>query len=220
MRPRPLVAAISRFPWPAASALVLTAGLGCGTKQPVQAPPPEPSPCAAPDCVVLRYQEALLARDFETFAGLHHPEFTYIGHDDADPPIQVDLTEWLRLHRRMLLPSNPLPGEERPPEESWLVSLEVTLALRRPFEERRDLYRDPVTNPGGLDSLRWQALGAPVGEWFFLRTQGETHYQVTGGAELAVAVDRRLPAGAPGKFLLYRFEDGGEYHAVLGAFSR
>lgn len=101
-----------------------------------------------------------------------------------------------------------------------MVAVDVDLALQGPFAERRDLYRDAVTNPAGLDSLRWLALGAPVDESFFVQTQGETHYQVSGRAELAVAVDRALPDGSPGKVLLYRFVDAGEYAAVLGAFSR
>jgi predicted small lipoprotein YifL len=85
------VAAISRAARPAATILVLAAGSGCGSKQPVEAPPPEPAPCATAACVVERYQESLRARDYDTFAGLHHPEFAYAGYGDPGPPIRLDL---------------------------------------------------------------------------------------------------------------------------------
>jgi hypothetical protein len=186
---------------------VSLAVLGCGDDTPTHVNPPQP--CDA-DCVVARLEEAYRGRDFAAFAALHHPDFQYVGNRAGAPPVQLGLVDWLRLHQRLLVREDV--ATDPPPPELWLVAIDVAFTRQREFEERRDLYGGPA----GLDSLRWQAIGAPHRATVFLQTQGDTHYQVELPAELAFAVDRRLDRRDPAWVRIVRWEDGGEMAWLLG----
>jgi hypothetical protein len=119
-----------------------------------------------------------------------------------------DLTEELRIHRRMFEPEDPLPGETPVPQDLWPVAIEVELVLQGAWTERPDLYRSQA-NPTGLDPTRWRATEAMYNAYVFWHMAGQTDYMVDGRQNFVVIEDLQQTAGEDRKFLLYRWEDLG-----------
>jgi len=119
-----------------------------------------------------------------------------------------DLTEELRIFRRMCNPENPLPGETPVPEDLWLQSVTITLTQIGSFAERPDLYESP-SNPDGLESNMWKAMECTYHVNVLFVTQSTTDYRVDGRANFVVIENRTKASGEDRKFLIYRWEDLG-----------
>jgi hypothetical protein len=118
-----------------------------------------------------------------------------------------DLTEEVRIHRRMFKPEDPLPGETQVAPELWLASITINLTrTASSWVERTDLYKTP-TNPEGLDSAKWKASEAEFHADILFETQGDTDYRVDGRHNFIVIEDVTKDVGTDRKFLIYRWED-------------
>ena len=151
-------------------------------------------------------------RDIDTFANLFPntadaaPYFFFLN-EPVNGVSNWDLTEELRIHRRMFKPEDPLPGEDEVPPDLWLVSITINLSRTAVnWVERTDLYKTP-TNPEGLDSAKWKASEAEFHADILFELQGDTDYRVDGKHNFIVIEDVTKAAGTDRKFLIYRWED-------------
>ncbi|MFQ5599925.1 MAG: hypothetical protein ACE5G2_05155 [Candidatus Krumholzibacteriia bacterium] len=144
--------------------------------------------------------EAILANDAENSA-----EYLFIlSEATPEGESQWGWAEEVRIHNRMFEPENLPPGEPPVPSELWLQSIDITLSIQRPFEERSDLYQD---QGGALSRERWLATDARYATSVFFQTQGETDFRVEGQANFVVIEDLTKEVGDAGKFLLLIWED-------------
>jgi hypothetical protein len=96
-------------------------------------------------------------RDFDRYAGLFtaaadEAPYYFFLNSPVNGIDNWDLTEELRIHRRMFKPEAPLPGESPVPAELWLVSITINLSRTAAvWMERTDLYK---TAPILMDSSR------------------------------------------------------------------
>jgi hypothetical protein len=178
------------------------------------------SSCRAPATsaaeLILQLRDAYYCRDYPCFANLFSTaadsaEFRFFPNEP--PGTSWDLTEILRIHRRMFRPEDPLPGETPVPEDLWLVAIDIILQPQAAWAERPDLYRSE-TNPGGLDPRRWVATEALHNAYVFFKMSGDTDYQVNCRCNFVVLEDLRRQPGQERKFLFYRWEDLGSITAA------
>jgi len=208
-----------------AVALVVLAGTGCGKdKSCLECPkPPPPYPVIdSPAALIQVFAETYRRRDYDKFTTLlandataHY--FFFLSPDT--PPDQVhcwDYMEEVRIHRRMLRPDSLLRCETKLIPRLRLTDVKITLSALTPFAERHDLYRS-VGNPGGLDSLRWRVKESMYHTDVLFQLAGDYDYQVNGKSNFVVIEDlTKTAANAPGKWLLYRWEDLCGYPAEPG----
>jgi hypothetical protein len=191
-------------------------GVGC-EDDPQRAAPVDP--CTEQPCdvaaVVTQLGDAYRQRDYAHFARLLHDDFVFVLHPDPDPdpsrpppPPAWGKTEELRIHRRMFVPDNIPAGEEPVDARIRLAAVDITLARGTEFVEQPDYYRS-TTNPNGLDSARWKALGAECYANVLFDLEGNTDYLVSGTAWFVVAQDLTKASGDPAAFVLYRWQDLG-----------
>ena len=175
----------------------------------------QPDPPTTPNGLIGQLRDAYQTRNYDWFSNLFStaadsaPYFFFLNEPQGD---NWDLTEELRIHRRMFKPEDPLPGEFPVPEDLWLVSIDIQLEPQTEWTERADLYSSDV-NPNGLDPAHWRATEAQYHAYVFFKTKGETDYQVNGLANFVVVEDLRKQAGQARKFLIYRWEDLGSIAA-------
>lgn len=168
-------------------------------------------PATNPSELVVELRNAYQRRDYDCFANLFSTaadsaEFGFFPNEPPGTP--WDLTELLRLHRRMFRPEDPLPGETPVPPDLWLVLIDIALERQTNWTERWDIYRSD-TNPIGLDPEHWRATDAQYNAYLFFEMSGDTDYQVNGRCNFVVIEDLRKQAGQECKYLLYRWEDLG-----------
>jgi hypothetical protein len=158
---------------------------------------------------------------FETLFSTEADSAEYFFFLNEPAGANWDLTEELRIHRRMFEPQHPVPGESPVPQDLWLLNIEIQLVPQKQWTERPDLYRSPG-NPTGLDPARWRVTEAMYNAYVFWHTQGQTDYQVNSRQNFVVVEDRRRSPGEARKFLLYRWEELDSYlqHDVLVEPSR
>jgi hypothetical protein len=161
--------------------------------------------------LIAKFTEVYRRRDFDLFATLFSTEadsaeFFFFLNEPAGA--NWDLTEELRIHRRMFKPEDPLPGESPVPLDLWLFRIDIQIAARTAWVERPSLYRS-ASNPGGLDPARWRAREAQHNAFVFFKMSGQTDYSVDGLENFIVIEDLQRTAGEDRKFLLYRWEDLG-----------
>jgi hypothetical protein len=193
---------------------------GCIFSPTEKPPPPEPPRIGIPTSEV-----ELIAKLADVYQRESYSEFENLfpkAEDNApylfilnDPPVgeppNWDLTEELRIHRRMFEPENTPPGEEPVPAELWLESITISLTPNRDFSERPDLLGPPAnpSNPEGLDSDRWRVTEAQYHANLLFNTQTDTDFRVNGEANFIVINDLTKEIGEDRKFLIYRWEDLG-----------
>jgi hypothetical protein len=178
--------------------------------------PPWWGPAQSPHELLLVLAAAYQHRNYERFSDLFSTasdSAAYLFSTDDSLGTTWDLTEELRIHRRMFRPEDPLPGETPVPQDLWLVSIDMQMVQESAWAERPDLYRSE-TNPAGLDSLRWRASQARYQTHAFLKTQGATDFEVNPFADFVVLEDRARPVGENRKFLIYRWVDRGGWTAL------
>jgi hypothetical protein len=113
------------------------------------------------------------------------------------------------MHVRMFAPEIPWPGAPPVPPALHLRSAAAWFFPQSSFVERVDLYRDPVTNPNGLDLGRWRATEATYSAEASFVTADFGEHSVHGPARLVVLQDRGVAHGGVGRFQLYRWIDVG-----------
>jgi hypothetical protein len=164
------------------TALVCSVLLATACEDPV--PPPFCDPACEPDPVartedelIRQLSKAYQTRDIDLFTKLFPnaadaaPYFFFLNAP-VNGIDNWDLTEELRIHRRMFKPEDPLPGETPVPDPLWLAS--ITINLQRTaanWVERTDLYKTP-TNPNGLDSAKWKGSRGGVPRRHLVRDPG------------------------------------------------
>jgi hypothetical protein len=161
--------------------------------------------------LINKLKEAYRDRDYDKFSQLFANEegARYLFYLNDPPGEYWDLTEELRIHRRMFDPESPQPGEEPVPQERWLVSIDIQLTPQGDFAEQPIYYGPPVNDHEGLDPARWKATEGVYGTYVFFQTQGATHYQVNGRASFVVINDLTKTVGQDRKFLIFRWFDLG-----------
>jgi hypothetical protein len=161
--------------------------------------------------LITELKNAYQRRDYDCFANLFSNEtdgaeyFFFLNEPEG---ANWDLTEELRIHRRMFKPEDPLPGETPVPQDLWLVSIDIQLQPQTEWTDRPDLYVSEE-NPTGLDPARWRATEAAHNAQVFFKMSGQTDYSVDGRANFVVIEDLTKAAGTDRKFLIYRWEDLG-----------
>jgi len=190
---------------------------GCIFNPQEKAPPGDPivtGPATSPEELIQKLVAAYQKRDYLAFENLfptaedNAPYLFILSDPLPNGQTNWDVTEELRIHRRMFNPENPLPGETPVPEELWLQSITITLQQNNPFAERPDLYKSP-TNPDGLDSNVWKATESVYQANLLFDTQSPTDYRVDGKANFVVIENLTKASGEDRKFLIYRWEDLG-----------
>lgn len=185
--------------------------LGCGD-DPVTPPVKPPTPPTSPSALISTFSTVYQTRNYDRFSNLFstaEDSAAYLFFLDAGgPPPYWDLTEELRIHRRMFMPEWPLPGETAVDPNLWLASIDIHLELQTEWSERVDLYRSG-TNPNGLDPAHYKVTDAQYHTYVLFTTQGPTSYQVNGRANFVVVENLRKAVGEDRKFLIYRWEDLG-----------
>ncbi len=157
-----------------------------------------------------QFEMAYRTRDFDKFRLLFHPDYRfYLNQAQPDGTTSWGLTEELRIHRRMFRSQDSFPGEYPVPPDLWLVSIDITLNLRGPFQDARSYYFDPISNPDGFHREDFAVTQADYVASLFFQTQGETQYRVDGAVNFVVVNDLAKALGDEGKFLIYRWEDLG-----------
>jgi hypothetical protein len=192
--------------------------LGC-EEDPVT-PPCTTCPCTdcyeTQDALVQGLSSAYRTRNYDEFAKLFPTQednapYYFFLNEPVNGISNWDLTEELRIHRRMFKPEDPLPGETPVPQELWLESISITLdRTAAEWTERTDLYRSDA-NPAGLDPAKWKATEAEYHADVLFNTVGNTDYRVDGRANFVVIEDLQRATGAAHKFLIYRWEDLGTF---------
>jgi hypothetical protein len=200
-----------------ALALCATVLAGCvfdpPTKPPITQPP---SIAKSPDELIQGLSSAYRARNYDAFVNLFpqtadNAGYFFFLNEPVNGITNWDLTEELRIHRRMFKPEDPLPGETPVPAELWLQSITITLdRTATEWVERADLYISEA-NPEGLDPAKWKATEAEYHADVLFNTAGETDYRVDGRANFVVIEDLTKPEGTDRKFLIYRWEDLGNF---------
>jgi hypothetical protein len=183
---------------------------------PDKKPPPPITPAKSQLELIAKLSSAYQSRNYDWFSNLFSrqadgaPYFFFLN----DPPgANWDLTEELRIHRRMFKPEDPLPGETPVDRDLWLVSIDIQLEPQTEWTERLDLYLSD-TNPSGLNPTRWKVTDAQYHTYVLFTLQGTTSYQVNGRANFVVVEDLTKNVGDDRKFLIYRWEDLGSLSAV------
>jgi hypothetical protein len=189
-------------------------------------PADKPPPCencveipTTPVELIAKLQEAYQLRSYDVFANLfptaedNAPYLFILSEPLPGGQTNWDVTEELRIHRRMFQPENPLPGETPVPQDLWLAGITITLTPLRDFSERTDLYGPPVNpnNPQGLDPAKWKATEAEYHADILFDTQTDTDYRVNGRTNFVVIEDLTKTTGDNRKFLIYRWEDLGSF---------
>lgn len=190
--------------------------LGCNspTKQDPRIGPPPPPPPQSAEELIQALSKAYQQRDYVAFENLFPappdsaPYLYFLSEPLPNGQTNWDLTEELRIHRRMFNPESPLPGETPVPQEIWLQSITITLTPLVDFAERPDLYRSP-TNPNGLNPDLWKATECVYQANLFFDTQSSTDFRVDGRENFVVIENLAKASGEDRKFLIYRWEDLG-----------
>ena len=159
--------------------------------------------------LITQLRDAYQRRDYDCFSKLFSEQYFFFLNEPQGA--NWDLTEELRIHRRMFKPEDPLPGESPVPQDLWLVSIDIQLEPQTEWTERTDLYISEA-NPNGLDPALWKATEAQYHAYVFFKTQGQTDYQVNGIANFVVVEDLTKTSGTDRKFLIYRWEDLGSIY--------
>jgi hypothetical protein len=170
--------------------------------------PVDPPP-ASSDELVQELADAYRTMDHARFAATLAADFIFILDEPShDGESRWDADTELRIHSRMFDPDRIPAGEPPLAPENWLQSVSIALTPESAFAERSDLYTT-ANPPGPLDPARWIARSTTFGYSVFFQLQGETDYQTTGRSRFTVIEDRSMPAGAAGKFQIYRWDDWG-----------
>ena len=188
--------------------------LFCGCNFDPYDPPaqPQPQPPGIPDELIQQLSLAYRTRDINLFANLFpnttdSAPYYFFLNAPVNGIDNWDVTEELRIHRRMFKPQDLLPGETPVVTQLWLASITINLSrTAATWVERTDLYKTPA-NPNGLDSAKWKATEAEFHADILFETQGQTDYRVDSRENFIVIQDLGKSAGAPRRFLIYRWED-------------
>ena len=179
--------------------------------------------------------EALIDSLEHVYAGMNYECYRTLFTDPAVHGIDLrffpyepessETKEWgyveeMRIHRRMFRPESIGPDEKPLPAQLWVKSIDVELELLRGFTERWDLYRSEQNPTGVLDRHRWHAMDAvyTTSVTWHLRNGGA--FVIAGQARFVVVEDFTKSGAAPGRFLIYQWEDlgpGGERLAKAGS---
>jgi hypothetical protein len=204
---------------------ILFVGLGSGMlacNDPAKiTPPPACDACfTSQDALIQGLATAYGTLNYEDFQGLFtassdSADYYYFLNEPINGVTNWNATEEWRIHRRMFKPRDPLPGETPVPSELWLNSITISLdQISASWTERTDLYRSDV-NPQGLDPGRWRATEAEHHADVLWRTQGYSDYRVNGRVNFVVVEDLHKETGAARKFLIYRWEDLGNFGIAI-----
>lgn len=206
-----------RHPGPrvgAAAMLTALVVLGCDSTDPSAPSATQPVVPTSPEELIQNLALAYRTCNYAAFENLFpdaDDNAPYL-HDLSEPlpngQTFWDLTEELRIFRRMCNPENPLPGETPVPQYLWLQSITITLTQIGSFFERPDLYESPA-NPDGLDSNVWKAMECTYRVDVLFDTQSTTDYRVDGRVNFVVIEHLSKASGADRKFLIYRWVDLG-----------
>ena len=180
-----------------------------------------PSPA---DSLIATLERAYAELDYDCYAALfaneaqHGIDFRFV----LFAPDEAGEREWgyaeeMRIHRRMFRPDALLPGDGEVPPQLRVRSIACRLAPLRAFSERFDLYRSEMDPTAPLDRHRWRAVDAEYSTSVMWHLEVGTELRIAGFARFVVIEDRTVPAGAPGKFLLYRWEDLGPGESSVAA---
>jgi hypothetical protein len=195
-----------------AALVVATVVLGCDEPAKVTEQPTCTNCAGSEDELIQLLAKAYRERDFARYTDLFPTAadaapFFFFLNAPVNGIDNWDLTEELRIHRRMFKPGDPLPGETQVPTELWLVSITINLSrTAATWVERTDLYKTPA-NPNGLDSNKWKVTEGEFHADIMFETQGDTDYRVDGRHNFIVIQDLEKTAGAPRRYVLYRWED-------------
>lgn len=175
--------------------------------------PREASPA---DSLLLTLARAYSDLDDDCYASLfadearHGVDFRFVLFEpNAAGEREWGYAEEMRIHRRMFRPDALLPGDGEVPPHLQVRSIDCTLVPQRSFRERFDLYRSEMDPAAPLDRHRWRAAEAEYRTAVVWHLETGATFRIAGFARFVVIEDRTLPADAPGKLLLYRWEDLG-----------
>jgi len=195
----------------ALAALVIV-GIGAAAHAETAVAPPPHSPKQLVETMAAAYRNL----DYDLYRALFASskadgvEFRFV----LVRPTPAGETEWgydeeMRIHRRMFRPETIADDEKPLPRELWVRSITCELKPLTAFSERWDLYRSEQNPNGQLDRKQWRATEALVSTFVEWQLQGGGNFHVEGQARFIVIEDLRKTSGAPGKFLIYRWEDLG-----------
>jgi hypothetical protein len=195
---------------------LLVAGCIFSPKDPGKKVDPPITPAKNQTELIANLSKAYQTRNYDVFSDLFSTAADSAAYlfflNDGGPPPYWDLTEELRIHRRMFNPENPLPGETPVDPNLWLASIDIHLEPQTEWTERPDLYIS-TSNPNGLNPARYKVTDAQYHTYVLFATQGPTSYQVNGRANFVVVEDLHKTVGENRKFLIYRWEDLGALSA-------
>ena len=146
---------------------VVVLASGCDQLAKVVPDPPCPASCGSignADELVQALSRTYRDRDLALYTYLFATETDQAPfHFFLNAPVSGidnwDLTEELRIHRRMFKPEDPLPGEIEVHQELWLISITINLSrTAAAWMERTDLTKPHQSN--GLDSEGRGSTGA------------------------------------------------------------
>jgi hypothetical protein len=216
LRPRPL----SRLVALGLSIVFVTLGCEESSFKPGSHPNPEPLPIAtSQDELIQLLARAESARNCTLFETLFPApedslEYFYFLNEPIGGVSSWGLSDEVSIAHRMFL-CDSLPPPDLP-QELWIQSITITLnRTSSEWNERSDLYRS-TANPDGLDPTHWKATEAEYHADILFQTQGETDYRVDCRVNFVVVENLRKAPGAAGKFLIYRWEDLGNYAKPAG----
>ena len=195
----------------ALAALVMVA-IGATAHAATAVAPPPDSPRQLVDTMAAAYRNL----DYDLYRALFASskadgvEFRFVLYR----PTPADETEWgydeeMRIHRRMFQPETIAADEKPLPRELWVRSITCELQPLTVFSERWDLYRSEQNPDGQLDRKQWRATEALYSTFVEWHLEGGGTFHIEGQARFIVIEDRQKASGAPGKFLIYRWEDLG-----------
>jgi hypothetical protein len=196
---------------------LLAAGCVFSPKKDPGPPPVVIKPAQSQTELISNLSMAYQTRNYDWFSTLFstaEDSAAYFFFLNDPPGANWDLTEELRIQRRMFKPEDPLPGETPVETNLWLLSIDIHLEPQTEWTERPDLYRS-ATNPSGLNPARYKVTDAIYHTYVLFSTQGTTNYQVNGRANFVVVEDLRKQLGDDRKFLIYRWEDLGSLSAKV-----
>lgn len=170
----------------------------------------------SPADLIVLFAHAYRSMDLELYGTLfaHEPGQGVGFRFVLNQPTEAGEAEWgyeeeMRIHRRMFRPES-IGADERPlPRELWVHSIQVQLVPLTGFHERYDLYISEHNPMGELNRKQWRATDAVYATDVTWLTQGGRMMRIVGQARFIVIEELHLPAGATGKFRIYRWEDLG-----------
>ena len=195
-----------------ALATLVIVALGAAVHAATEVVSPPDSPQQLVDTMAAAYRNLDYDRYRALFASSKADgvEFQFVlYHPTAAGESEWGYDEEMRIHRRMFRPETITPDEKPVPRDLWVQSITCELKPLTAFSERWDLYRSEQNPDGQLDRKQWRATDALYSTFVEWHLQGGGTFQIEGQARFVVIEDLRRASGAPGRFLIYRWEDLG-----------